>query len=85
MKTTYKFFEFLNEETKEVTKQLLSTDALEAYLKDNPTLICTSLPTTNGQAPALVTMLGMGKIDNGFRDVLNKVAKGSPRNNMNIR
>lgn len=63
-------YKFLNTKTKEEFTDFMSISALEGFLKENPHF--TQL--VHG-CPAIVSGRGMGKPDNGFRDVLKEIKK----------
>lgn len=63
-------YRFLNNETGEEYEDFMSISALEVYLKENPTV--TQL--VNG-APLVHSGRGMGKPDQGFRDLLKDMKK----------
>jgi hypothetical protein len=60
-------YKFVNEKGEEF-EEFMTISALENYLKDNPNL--TQL--VNG-APMISSGRGMGKPDNGFRDLLKDI------------
>lgn len=68
-------YEFRNVETGEVTEVFMSMSAREQYLLDNP-----HLQPTMTQAPATVSGVSTGsvRVDNGFKEVLSKVAEAHP-------
>lgn len=68
---TYKFY---NEETKEEFEEFMTISALDEYLKQNPNI--TQL--VNG-APMISSGRGMGKPDNGFRDLLKDIKRKNSR------
>jgi hypothetical protein len=63
-------YRFLNNETGEEFENFMSISALDEYLKQNPNL----LQLVNG-APMISSGRGMGKPDQGFRDLLNNIKK----------
>lgn len=63
-------YRFLNNETGEEYEEFMSISALELYLEENKHL--TQL--VNG-APMIASGRGMGKPDNGFRDLLKDIKK----------
>ena len=63
-------YKFLNNETGEEHEDFMSISALDEFLKSNPHV--TQL--VNG-APAISSGRGMGKPDNGFRDLLKDMKK----------
>jgi hypothetical protein len=63
-------YKFLNTQTNEEFDEFMSISALEGYLRDNPHF--TQL--VNG-APMIGSGRGMGKPDNGFRDLLKDMKK----------
>ena len=75
-------YRFLNNDTSEEYEDFMSISALEVYLKENPHL--TQL--VNG-APLIGSGRGMGKPDQGFRDLLKTIkkkhSKGISRSNIN--
>lgn len=75
-------YKFINNETGEEYEDFMSISALEVYLQENPNI--TQL--VNG-APSLHSGRGMGKPDQGFRDLLKdmkkKNSKGITRSTIN--
>ena len=75
-------YRFLNTQNNEEFEEFMSISALEGYLRDNPHF--TQL--VNG-APMIASGRGMGKPDNGFRDLLKdmkkKHSKGITRSTIN--
>ena len=75
-------YRFLNNETGEEYEEFMSISALDTYLEKNPNL--TQL--VNG-APMIASGRGMGKPDEGFRDLLKdmrkKHSKGLTRSTIN--
>lgn len=73
---------FLNTNTGKEFEEFMSISALDLYLKENPNI--TQL--VNG-APMISSGRGMGKPDNGFRDLLKdmkkKHSKGITRSTIN--
>jgi hypothetical protein len=67
-------YRFLNNETSEEYEEFMSISALDVYLKDNPHL--TQL--VNG-APLIASGRGMGKPEQGFRDLLKEIKKKNQR------
>ena len=67
-------YKFLNNDTGEEHEDFMSISALDEYLKTNPQI--TQL--VNG-APALSSGRGMGKPDQGFRDLLKHIKKGNSK------
>lgn len=65
-------YKFLNNETGEEYEEFMSISALDTYLEENPNL--TQL--VNG-APMISSGRGMGKPDQGFRDLLKHIKKGN--------
>ena len=63
-------YRFLNNETSEEYEEFMSISALDKYLKENPNL--TQL--VNG-APMIASGRGMGKPEQGFRDLLKDIKK----------
>ena len=63
-------YTFKNNETGEEFEEFMSMSNLDDYLKSNP-----HLTTVINGAPALVSGRGMGKPDNGFRDLLKDMKK----------
>ena len=63
-------YKFLNNDTGEEHEDFMSISALDEYLKNNPHV--TQL--VNG-APMISSGRGMGKPDNGFRDLLKDMKK----------
>ncbi|QMP83844.1 MAG: hypothetical protein [Caudoviricetes sp.] len=75
-------YKFANNETGEEFEEFMTISALDEYLKENPTL--TQL--VNG-APMISSGRGVGKPDQGFRDLLKdmkkKHSKGISRSTIN--
>ena len=75
-------YTFRNMNTGEEFEDFMSMSSLDDYLKSNP-----HLSTIINEAPALVSGRGMGKPDNGFRDLLKdmkkKHSKGISRSTIN--
>lgn len=75
-------YRFLNNDTGEEHEEFMFISALDDYLKQNPHL--TQL--VNG-APLISSGRGMGKPDEGFRDILreikNKNSKGISKSTIN--
>lgn len=67
-------YKFLNNETGEEHEDFMSISALDEYLTTNPHI--TQL--VNG-APLISSGRGMGKPDNGFRDLLKDIKKKNQR------
>jgi hypothetical protein len=67
-------YKFLNNDTGEEFEDFMSISALDEYLKTNPHL--TQL--VNG-APLVHSGRGMGKPDQGFRDLLKHIKKGNSK------
>ena len=63
-------YKFLNNETNQEHEEFMTISALDEYLKANPNL--TQL--VNG-APMISSGRGMGKPENGFRDLLKDIKK----------
>jgi hypothetical protein len=63
-------YKFLNNETGEEYENFMSISALDEYLKTNPNLV----QLVNG-APMISSGRGMGKPDDGFRDLLKDIKK----------
>ncbi|CAB4162952.1 hypothetical protein UFOVP787_197 [uncultured Caudovirales phage] len=63
-------YKFLNNETGEEFEDFMSISALDEFLRDNPNV--TQL--VNG-APLIHSGRGIGKPDNGFRDLLKDMKK----------
>lgn len=63
-------YKFVNNTTGEEFEDFMTISALEDYLKDNPDI--TQL--ING-APMIASGRGMGKPDDGFRDLLKDMKK----------
>lgn len=75
-------YKFLNNETGEEFEEFMTISALDEYLKNNPTIV----QLVNG-APMISSGRGMGKPDQGFRDLLKdmkkKHSKGITRSTIN--
>lgn len=67
-------YRFLNNETGEEYENFMSISELDAYLQENPHI--TQL--VNG-APMIHSGRGMGKPDQGFRDLLKHMKKGNQK------
>jgi hypothetical protein len=67
-------YRFINNNTDEEFEDFMSISALEQYLKDNPNI--TQL--VNG-APLIHSGRGLGKPDQGFRDLLKDMKKGNSK------
>lgn len=65
-------YRFLNNETGEEYEEFMSISALETYLEENKQI--TQL--VNG-APMIHSGRGMGKPEQGFRDLLKHIKKGN--------
>lgn len=70
-------YEFLNSETGEEFERLMSFSAREDYLKENPHIV----PILS--APTIVSGVStsnsrQGKVPDGFKEVLSKVAEAHP-------
>jgi hypothetical protein len=65
-------YRFLNNETGEEYENFMSISELDAYLQENPKII----QLVNG-APMIHSGRGMGKPDQGFRDLLKNMKKGN--------
>ena len=63
-------YKFINNETGEEFEDFMSISALDVYLNENKNI--TQL--VNG-APLISSGRGMGKPDNGFRDLLKNIKK----------
>jgi hypothetical protein len=63
-------YRFLNNETGEEYEEFMKISELDTYLEENPNL--TQL--VNG-APMITSGRGMGKPENGFRDLLKDIKK----------
>jgi hypothetical protein len=68
-------YTFKNKETGEVFEKFMGISAREEYLKENP-----NLETVINGAPTLgdPVRLGIRKVPDGFREVLNKVHERMP-------
>jgi hypothetical protein len=67
-------YKFLNNDTGEEFEDFMSISALDVFLKENPHL--TQL--VHG-APLVHSGRGLGKPDNGFRDLLKTMKKGNSK------
>jgi len=67
-------YRFLNNETNEEFEDFMSISALDIFLKENPHI--TQL--VNG-APLIHSGRGLGKPDQGFRDLLKHIKKGNSK------
>lgn len=66
-------YSFINNDTGETYDLFLSLSEREEHLKQNPNI------TQQICSPALHSGRGMGKIDNGFRDILKNIKKGNSK------
>ena len=75
-------YRFLNNTTAEEYEEFMSISALEQYLKDNP-----NVTQLVGGAPLVHSGRGLGKPDQGFRDLLKdmkrKHSQGLTRSTIN--
>jgi hypothetical protein len=75
-------YRFLNNETGEEFEDFMGISALDVYLKSNPHIV----QLVNG-APMIASGRGMGKPDQGFRDLLkdmkNKHSGGLTKSTIN--
>jgi hypothetical protein len=67
-------YKFVNNETGEEFEDFMSISALNDYLKENPNIV----QLLNG-APLIHSGRGMGKPDQGFRDLLKDMKKKHSR------
>jgi hypothetical protein len=67
-------YKFLNNDTGEEFEDFMSISALDDFLKENPHI--TQL--VHG-APLIHSGRGLGKPDNGFRDLLKTMKKGNSK------
>jgi hypothetical protein len=67
-------YRFLNNDTSEEYEDFMSISALELYLKDNPNV--TQLVSG---APMIHSGRGLGKPDEGFRDLLKNMKKANSK------
>jgi hypothetical protein len=63
-------YKFVNDETGEEFEEFMTISALDEYLKEN-----TNLTQLVNGAPAISSGRGMGKPDQGFRDLLKDMKK----------
>ena len=68
-------YTYINIETKEIKTDVMSLTEWESLLKDNPHL---QWYPTSGIATVDAHRLGRMKPDDGFRDLLRTIKKGSP-------
>jgi hypothetical protein len=68
-------YSFINETTGEEFEQVLSYSEKDSYLAENP-----HIKQSYSKAPAIVRGRGL-KTDNGWKEVLGKIKKGSGRGN----
>lgn len=68
-------YDFVNKDTGEVFEKSMKIAEREQYLIDNPNIV-----PHYGSAPAIgdPIRLGVKKVDNGFKEVLQKIHKRSP-------
>lgn len=73
-------YNFLNTKTGEEFEKFLRISECDGFLLENPDI--QKLPSS----PAIISGTGMSgpKVDDGFKDVLKKISKGAPRNNMRM-
>jgi hypothetical protein len=75
-------YKFVNNETGEEFEEFMTISALDEYLKEN-----TNLTQLVNGAPMIASGRGMGKPDQGFRDLLKdmkkKHSKGISRSTIN--
>jgi exoribonuclease II len=73
-------YEFQNNETGDIIEVFLKMNEKAQYLVDNPhlTAIITSAPATCDSV-----IIGVRKIDSGFKDVLQKIHQRSPGSKLN--
>ena len=73
-------YDFKNKDTGEVFEKMMKIAEKEQYLKDNP-----NMESYIGTAPAMgdPVRLGVRKVDNGFRDVLQQIHHRTPGSNLN--
>lgn len=64
-------YKFLNNDTGEEYEEFLKISELDSYLESHPNV------TQQVSAPALHSGRGLGKPDNGFRDVLKQIKKNA--------
>jgi hypothetical protein len=74
-------YTFKNKTTGEEWTEVLSISTKEEFLADNPDIVQMIV-----SAPALHSGAGLGlrRIDDGFKDVLGKIATGAPGHKMNL-
>lgn len=70
------FYNFKNNETEEITEELMSWSECEEYLKANPHLSLVILGAPSMGDPV---RMGMKKADSGFRDLLKDIKKRNSR------
>lgn len=68
-------YSFINKNTGEIVEHFMSISALEEFKKRNP-----DLDRYMADAPMIIdpTRLGRTKVDNGFREVLGRIAERTP-------
>ena len=66
-------YDFVDTETGDVFEKFMSISAKEEYLKENPHIQQMLI-----SAPAMVSSSGMGKMPDGFKEVLSKVGEAHP-------
>jgi len=69
---------FYNKETDETFNKLMSWDARQVYLEENPHLEIRLGATASGDS----VRLGIRKPDDGFREVLSKIHSANYRSNL---
>ena len=66
-------YDFVDTNTGDCFEKFMSISAKEEYLKDNP-----HIQQMLVSAPAMVSSSGMGKMPDGFKEVLAKVGENHP-------
>jgi hypothetical protein len=74
-------YTFKNKETGETFDQFMTIASREQFLKDNP-----NLETIISGAPMMMDPVraGVRKIDNGFKEVLQKIHKRTPGSKLDL-
>ena len=71
-------YSFRNKDTDEEFEEMMSISAADQYLEDNP-----HIERFISRAPGLVQATGdRTKTDNGFKEVLSKIADANPNSNL---
>ena len=66
-------YELINTETQEIFEKIMKLAEYEEFIKENPHIQQMLI-----SAPAMVSSSGMGKMPDGFKEVLSKVGEAHP-------